>query len=193
VRPAVDLDHVPAAVEVVIDAVGVGNEVAVVAGEDIVDRVARVLRRVLEQDVAPRRDHHPEVARAALVLVLHEHAGRVDAEVRLREAVETHRLDERLGELRERAVPAAHRRARELEPVACVDAFESMERQVILPPLDDRVGEHSGAREPLGNRQLRRLADQNRRLGIVLSVFGNELRARRERQPLRPGVFRWFR
>ena len=60
-----DLLHVAARVEVVVDRVRVGDEVAAVAGEHVVDGVAVVAARVLEEHVPLRRDEHPEVARAA--------------------------------------------------------------------------------------------------------------------------------
>ena len=33
-----------------------------------------------------------------------------------------------------------------LQPVAGVDVFEPVQGQVVLPALDDRVGEHAGTR-----------------------------------------------
>jgi hypothetical protein len=61
--------------------VGVGDEVALIAGEYVVDGVARVVARELEQHVPAGSDQHPEVTGAASLLLLHEHAGGVDAQV----------------------------------------------------------------------------------------------------------------
>ena len=97
----------------IVDGVRIGDEVALVAREQRVDRCSVVLGRELEEDVAAGHDHDPEVARAALLLGLDEHAGRIDADVRLRERVEPHCVDQRLHELDELHVPAAHRRARQ--------------------------------------------------------------------------------
>ncbi len=55
---------------------------------------------------------------ACALLLLHEHARRVDTEIRLLECVGAHRGDEWLHELGERAMPSADRRACELEAVA---------------------------------------------------------------------------
>jgi hypothetical protein len=85
-----------------------------------------MLGRVLEEDMASGRDEYPEVPRAALVFVLHEYAGGIHAEIRLCAGISAHHLDEGLGQVGERAVPAAHRRACELETFARVDVLEPM-------------------------------------------------------------------
>jgi hypothetical protein len=154
VRPAVDLDDVPGRVQVVVDDVGIGDEKPLVAGEHVVDGVAGVVARELEEHVAAGRDQHPEVTGPASLLLLNEHAGRVHAEVGLLEGVNAHRSHQRLHDLGECAVPAAHRRARQLETVACVHVLEPMKRQMILPALDDGVGEHPGSGQSARNRQL---------------------------------------
>jgi hypothetical protein len=68
----------------IVDGVSVGDEIAAIAGEHVIDRTTRVLGRVLEQHVPLRGDDDPEVAGAAALGVLHEHAGGIDAEIRLR-------------------------------------------------------------------------------------------------------------
>jgi hypothetical protein len=77
VGPAPDLDDVAGLVEVIVDGVGIGDEVALVAGEETIDGLAVVLVRVAVEDVPPRRDEHPEMGAAALLLGLDEDAGRV--------------------------------------------------------------------------------------------------------------------
>ena len=53
VGPASDLDDVAGLVEVIVDGVGIGDEVALVAGEEAVDGRAVVLVRIAVEDVAP--------------------------------------------------------------------------------------------------------------------------------------------
>jgi hypothetical protein len=160
--PACDLDDVAGLVEVIVDGGGIGDEVALVAGEQAVDRVAVVRVRIAIEDVALGRDEHPEVGAPALLLGLDEDAGGVGAQVGLGEGVAQHRLDERLGEVGELLVPAAHRRAREHQAVAGVDLRETIQREVVLPAAHDRVGEHPGTGEAAVDRELGRLRDQRR-------------------------------
>ena len=175
--PAVDLDDVALGVEVVVDDVRVGDEIAAIALEDFVHGVTRVVPRELEEDVAFRRDEHPEVTCPASFLLLHEHAGGVGTEVGLLERVDPHRGDERFCELRERAVPSAHRGLRELETVAGVHVLKTIERHVILPALDDGLGQHSRAGESPWNGKIGRRRDEDIGLGIALAIFAHELRA----------------
>src|SRR4051794_6216338 len=65
--PAPDLDDLAARVQVVEDRVGVGDEIALVPAEELVDGGAVVLGRVCEQNVSRRRDHHPEMGAPALL------------------------------------------------------------------------------------------------------------------------------
>jgi hypothetical protein len=58
VRPAPDLDHLAARVEVVVDRVRVGDEIALVAREQPVDAGAVVPRRVVEDHVPLGRHQH---------------------------------------------------------------------------------------------------------------------------------------
>jgi hypothetical protein len=115
------------------------------------------------------------------LLVLHEHAGGVDAEVGLLERVIAHRRDERLHELGERAVPAAHRGARELDAVTRVHPFEPMKRHVVLPSLHDRVREHARPGESARDRKECWLRDEDLGLGIALTILAYELRANNAR------------
>ena len=66
VGPAPDLDHVAVFVEVIVDRVGIGDEMALVAGEQAIDGLAVVPVRVPVEDVPLGRDEHPEVGPAAL-------------------------------------------------------------------------------------------------------------------------------
>src|SRR5262245_53509241 len=125
----------------VVDGVGVGNEMPAITGEHIVDGATRVLRRVLEEHVPLGSDDDPEVPSATALGMLHEHASGIDAEVRLLECVGTHGRDEWLREYGELGVPAAQRRACELDALALIDALETMKRQMVLPALYDGVGE----------------------------------------------------
>jgi hypothetical protein len=51
-------------------------------------------------------------------------------------------------------MPAAYGRARKLDAVARVDAFEPMQRQMVLPALDDGVSEQAWSSEPTLDRKL---------------------------------------
>jgi hypothetical protein len=96
----------------------------------------------------------------------------------LGEGVSQHRLDQRLGEVRQLLVPAADRRAGDVEAVAGIDAFQSVERQRVLPALDDGDGEHPGAGQAALNRALWRLRDLHRRLvdSLLALVLADKLR-----------------
>jgi hypothetical protein len=161
---------------VVVDRVRVGDQVALVAREQLVDAGAVVPRRVVEDDVPPGRHQHPEMPVAALLRRTHEHARRVRAEVRLRERVPAHRVDDRLGKIRQLSVPAADRRARELDAVAREDALDAVQRLVVLPAPHDRVGEQSRARKPALDRQLRHVGDQHLRRPVPQPVLARKLR-----------------
>ena len=142
---------------------GVGDEVPLVAGEEMVDGLGVVLVRISIEDVPARRDQHPEVGPATLLLGLHEDARGIDAQVGLGECVAQHRLDQALGEVGELLVPAADRRARELEAVTRVDLLLPIQRQVVLPAIDDGLGEQAGPGEAALDRPLGRIGDQHRR------------------------------
>ena len=93
--PTRHLDDVAAAVQVVVDGMRVGDQIAAIAGQHAVDGLLVVLGRVRVQDVPLGRDEHPEVADAALLLGLHQDAGGVGAQVRRAERVLPHGVDER--------------------------------------------------------------------------------------------------
>ena len=84
VRPAADLDDRAVGIEMVVDDVRVGDEIALVAREQPVDAGAVVAGRVAEEHVPRGRHQDPEVAEAAFLFGLHEHARRVGAEHGLR-------------------------------------------------------------------------------------------------------------
>jgi hypothetical protein len=81
-RPARHLDDTAALVQVVVDGVGIGHEVAAIAGQYAVHGLLVVLGRVGEQDVPLGREEHPEVAGAAFLLGLHQDASGVSTQVR---------------------------------------------------------------------------------------------------------------
>ena len=58
---------------------GVGDEVALIASENVIDRVARVVARELEQHVASGGDQNAKVPCATALLLLNEHPRRIDA------------------------------------------------------------------------------------------------------------------
>ncbi len=96
-RPASNFDDLAIAVEVVVDDVRVGDEVAAVAVEQLSRGACVVRLRELEQHVLFRGDQHPEMAIVAALWRLHEHPRGVSAEVRRLEGIRFHRLDERRG------------------------------------------------------------------------------------------------
>lgn len=75
-----------------------------------------------------------------------------------------HRVDDGFNEVGELLVPAAERRPGEVEAVAGVDALEAMERQRVLPAVDDSHGEHAGPGEAAVDRTLRCLGHHDARL-----------------------------
>src|SRR6266849_3076738 len=80
VAPATNLDHLTGFEQMVIDDVGIGYEIALVAGKHLVHRGRVVAGRIAEQDVPFGRGHHPEVTGAALLCRLDEDARRIGAE-----------------------------------------------------------------------------------------------------------------
>lgn len=62
-------------------------------------------------------------------------------------------------------MPTTDGRPGQLQPLAGVDTFEAIERQVILPTLHDGVGEHAGPGKATLDGQLQRLTDND--LGAV--------------------------
>ena len=69
-----------------------------------------------------------------------------------------------------------HMVERRAPPPRGVDALQAVERQVILPALDDRVGQHAGPGHPALDRQLGRLGHEHlglRRCRVALRMnFG---------------------
>jgi hypothetical protein len=110
------------------DELSVLPDAALVAREQFIDDGAGVPRGEAEEDVPLRRDDHPEMVVPEVLLRLHEDPGRVGAPVRRLEGVVLHRVNERLRERCEFAVPAALRRAGELQALAAVDALEPVWR-----------------------------------------------------------------
>jgi len=139
VSPAADLDDVARAIQVVVDGVRIGDQIAGVAGQQAVYGRAVVAARVPKQHVLPRCDCDPEVPGAAALLGLHEDAGRVHAQVWRLHRVRSHRFDQRSHQLRELLVPRAQRRLRDRQPFAAVDPFQPIERLIVLPAPHHRV------------------------------------------------------
>ena len=107
---------------------------------------------------------------------LHEHPGRVGAEIRLAERLGVHGLDDRPGQIGQLRVPAADRGAGQRQTVPRVDALEAVERLVILPAADDRVGQHARAGPAAQDGQIGRIADQHLHRPLARRVLGDELR-----------------
>jgi hypothetical protein len=120
-------------------------------------------------------DHDEEVSSTALLFGLDQDARGVGAQVRRRERVAPHGVDQRARQLGERRVPAAHRRARQLDAVASVDLFEPVQRQVVLPATDDGVREKPGTGQSPLDRQLRRRRAHDLGLGVALAILAHEL------------------
>ncbi len=175
VRPASDFEDRAVFVQVVVDRVGIGDQIALVAGEELVDGGAIVPGRVAVEHVSSGHDDDPEVAATTLVLRLHEHAGRVGAQIGRRLGVTPHGRDQRLDELGELLVPAAQRRAGQVHAFALVDLLESMQRQVILESLHRRVGKQPRTREPTLDGQVDRIGHVKFRRGIALPIFAQKL------------------
>ena len=123
-----------------------------------------------------RRDQDPEVPMATPLRGLHEHPGRVGAEVRLAERLGVHGLDDRPGQIGQLRVPAADRRPGQRQTVPRVDALEAVQRLVILPAAHDRVGQHPRAGPAAQDGQVGRIADQHLDRPLARRVLGDELR-----------------
>lgn len=78
----VHLDEVAVGVQVVVDRVGVGDEVPLVLAQVSIDGRLVVLGRGPEQDVPRGRDHDPEGPPAAALERLQQHSGGVGAQIR---------------------------------------------------------------------------------------------------------------
>jgi len=175
VRPAADLDDRAVAIEVVVHDVGIGDQVARVAVQELIDGGAVVPLRVGEEDVLVRRDGYPEVAGAAPLLSEHQDTGRVHAQVGLLEGVGAHRVDERPHQLGHLLVPPAQRRLRDLQPFPRVDPFQSVERLVVLPATDDSVGEHPRPGDAVLDRHLDGRGREDLRRLAALAVLADVL------------------
>src|SRR6187200_475220 len=107
----------------------------------------------LEQDVTLWCNEHPEVTIATFLLRLDEDTRRVGAQVRLLEGVLSHRRNQWLHQRGQLIVPSADRRACQGHPLASVDAFQPIERQMVLPATDDCIRQHARASEATSDRQ----------------------------------------
>jgi hypothetical protein len=92
-----------------------------------------------------RRDRDPEMADPAALLGEHQHARRIHAQVRRGQGFGPHGVDQRLHQVGQLLVPGAQGRLGHRQALAGVDAFEPVERLVVLPSPDDGVGQHAGA------------------------------------------------
>ena len=118
------------------------------------------------------------MAVSTFVFGQHEHAGRIDAQVRLAICVLEHRFDERACELGKLLVPRAERRLGEVELLAPVDVLEARERLVILPAAHDGVGKHRGAGETALDGQLDGGRGEHVGGSAALAIFAHELLVR---------------
>ncbi len=176
VAPAADLHHASIDVEVVIDGMRVGDEVAAIARQHPVHGFTVVLRGVAVENVPRGGDDYPEVRALAALARLHQDARRVGAKVRGLEGILPHRVDERTRQRGELLVPATDGGARELEAFARIDALEPVQRQVVLPAAHDRVGQQARARKTARDRQLERLRRRDPRRRARGALLADELR-----------------
>lgn len=132
-----------------------------------------MLLREFEEHVPSGCHDHPEVSGATLLFGLNENAGCVGADVRLLESIEAHGVDERLEQRSQLRMPAADCGAVELYAVTRVDLFEAIERQVIVPTLDQRVSQHAWPSKTALDRKSRCARLQNGR--CVTAIFQHEL------------------
>lgn len=91
---------------------------------------------------------------------------------------------------------AADRRACELEAAAGVDAQLTIQREVVLPAIDDRLGEQPGTRDAALDRPLGRLRDDHRRRVLLILLVlraaepgPDELRSHEPDHDERRGLF----
>ncbi|MEZ4226992.1 MAG: hypothetical protein R3B13_38990 [Polyangiaceae bacterium] len=169
--PAIDLGDGAVLVQVVVHGVRVGDEVARVAGEQIVDGVAVVM--LLNSNNTWRSGAtSAEVTVATLLLGLHEDAGGAQIVAQARPGASRRRV----------VAPASAGRASRkssnapVETVALVDALQSIERLVVLPAPHDRIGKHPRAGETARDRKCGSRSNEDGRRFVVLgSVLQHEL------------------
>ena len=154
--PTSSFDDLSVGVEVVKDGVSVGDQRALVSVEQRIDGSGIVLWRIAEEHVPLWRRDDEEVRVTTFLLLLHQHAGRVDAEVGRHEGVLPHRLQQRLHQVRELQVPVANRRAGEVEALATEPPLQSVQRKVVFPAVHDGVGQQARPGEPALDGQLQR-------------------------------------
>ncbi len=173
--PAADLDDVAVAVQVVVDGVSIGDQVARVAGQQAVDRRAVVASRVPKQHVLLWRHGDPEVACATALLGQHEDARRIHAQVRLLHRVRPHRLYQRSHQLRQLLMPRAQRRLRNRQALSAVDPFQPIERLVVLPAPHHRVGQQARPRHASRDGQVDRIGRPHFQWGVAVPILADIL------------------
>jgi hypothetical protein len=97
--PACHLGLAALPVQVVVQGVGVSDQEALVAAQELVDGSRVVTVAEGEDDMAPRHDEHPEVPALALLGRLHQHTRRIRAQVRRSACVAQHGFDQRSKQL----------------------------------------------------------------------------------------------
>jgi len=174
--PASSLGDLAVGIEVVVDAVSVGDQDALVPFEHRAHGGAVVLGGVAEQDVTFWRDDDPEVPAPALVLVANQDPGGIGAQVRRHgPSVAPHRVHQRSAQPVESLVPAAHRRLRQHHSLAGVDFLQPVERHVVPEAADDRLGQQPGPGETTLDGEVDRLGDVERGRVQPVAVLGQKL------------------
>jgi hypothetical protein len=91
------------------------------------------------------------------------------------ERVDVHCRDQGFDQIGQLDVPSAHRRTIEIEAFTPEDPLHPMQRQVILPALDDGIGEKAGASDTAWNRKLRGLGHQHCGAECLTLALADEL------------------
>ena len=182
VRPAADLDDRARLVEVVVDDVRVGDEIALVAGQELSTASAVVARASTRRARACSGATSTQKCAAPAPLLGASTSTPVASVHRYgcRERVLVHRVDQRPRELGQLLVPAADRRAWPARaPRARRCPSSRCSGRWSCQRAHDRVGQHARAGEAARDRQLRRFRPTRTSAGLAaVAVLAHELRLR---------------
>ena len=166
--------------EMIVDVVGVGVQVALVADEHLADAFAAVIVAEIEdvERVVAIADIDPHLTGASLagnVRIEERHLGGVGVN---RAGAQDHRprgIDDGPNEIGEFAHPGAHRRTRQIDALPAEDAYEAIERQMIAVFAGGDLSQEAGARQSLVDRLGRLVGDRDPLMTLLAGVFETDV------------------